>query len=76
MFRICIQVPKNDLPQRYSLFLLLPLFLFVCVYMSGGKAVCLCCIAFIFISLIICVGRFGGEPCVFISVEFSSVFIR
>lgn len=44
--------------------------------MSGGKAVCLCCIAFIFISLIICVGRFGGEPCVFISVEFSSVFIR
>lgn len=37
--------------------------------MSGGKAVCLCCIAFIFISLIyidICVGRFGGGSRVFL----------
>lgn len=74
MFCICIQVPKNDLPEIFSVFVVAVVFSFVCVYMSGGKAVCLCCIAFIFISLIyidICVGRFGGEPCVFISVEFS-----
>lgn len=64
--------------QRYSLFLLLPLF-FCCIYVRWKGSVFMLYRFYFYILNIyryLCWSFRGREPCVFISVEFSSVFIR